>query len=57
VCNDKTKNCFLNQVKPGKIAAVDWEEVMGQLTYDDTVGPVKWAQPGTKAGLRYRVQC
>ena len=42
-------------MSPGKIEPVDWEKVMGQLDYDKEVGPTEWAQPGTKAGLRYCV--
>jgi hypothetical protein len=49
-CVSSINFCF--QVKPGKIEEVDWEKVMGKLTYDEKVGPVEWAKPGTKSGLR-----
>jgi hypothetical protein len=49
-CLSSINFCF--QVKPGKIEEIDWEKVMGKLTYDEKVGPVEWAKPGTKSGLR-----
>ena len=49
-----TKVTFLLslKVKPGKIEEVDWDKVMKKLDYDEKVGPVEWAKPGSKAGLK-----